>query len=881
MKKELETKYNPQEMEDRIYKKWQDEKYFEAVVDKSKKPYSIVMPPPNVTGVLHIGHALNNSLQDILIRWKRMQGYSVLWVPGTDHASISTEVKVVDKLLKEGIKKTDITREEFLKEAWDWTHKYGGTIVSQLRKLGVSCDWSRERFTMDEMCSKAVLESFVKLYEKGYIYRGERITNWCPHCKTTISDAEVEYEEVGGKFYHIKYMIEGTDEFLQVATTRPETMFGDTAVAVNPNDTRYKKYVGKNVILPITNKKIPVVADEHADMEFGTGVVKITPGHDLNDFEVGKRKKLPIVICINDDGTMNKNAMQYEGMDRYECRKQVVKDLETQGLLVKAEEHIHNVGTHDRCKIVIEPIVKMQWFVAMEELVKPAIRVVKTDEVHFVTERYEKIYMHWLENIRDWCISRQLWWGHRIPAYYCDDCGEITVSMTTPSKCNKCSSSNLKQDEDVLDTWFSSALWPFSTMGWPDKTEDLEFFYPTDVLITGPDIIFFWVARMVFSGLEYMDKIPFKDVLINGIVRDSEGRKMSKSLGNGIDPIDVVEKYGADAMRFMLVSNNTPGNDMRFYWDKVEASRNFANKIWNATRFIMINMDEEMSDINTENLTISDKWILSRVNTLAKEVTENMEKYDLGVGAQKIQDFLWSEYCDWYVEMVKPRLYNKEDETRHAALWTLKTVLINALKLLHPYMPFITEEIFTTLQDTEETIVHAKWPEYNFKWNFASEEEQTEIIKDIVKGIRNARLEKNIVPSRKIRAVIVTEDRTLMDTIEKQKDIFNILVNTNEISVLTQKNTDTDNAISIIVKNAIVYLPLKGLIDFDQEIERLGKEKERLEKEIERIDVKLANEGFVAKAPAKVIEEEKEKRNGYKNMLGKVSEEIKSLEVNK
>ncbi|HAN10047.1 MAG TPA: valine--tRNA ligase [Clostridiales bacterium] len=881
MKKELETKYNPQEMEDRIYKNWQEKRYFEAIVDKSKKPYSIVMPPPNVTGVLHIGHALNNSLQDILIRWKRMQGYSVLWVPGTDHAAISTEVKVVDKLLKEGIKKTDITREEFLKEAWDWTHKYGGTIVSQLKKLGVSSDWSRERFTMDEMCSKAVLESFVKLYEKGYIYRGERITNWCPHCKTTISDAEVEHEEVQGKFYHIKYMIEGSDEYLEVATTRPETMFGDTAVAVNPNDTRYKKYVGKNVILPIINKVIPIVADEHADMEFGTGVVKITPGHDINDFEVGKRNKLPIIICISDDGTMNKNAMKYEGMDRYECRKQVARDLETQGLLVKAEDHIHNVGTHDRCKIVIEPIVKMQWFVAMEELAKPAIKVVKTDEVHFVTEKYEKVYLHWLENIRDWCISRQLWWGHRIPAYYCDDCGEIIVSMDMPSKCNKCSGNNLRQDDDVLDTWFSSALWPFSTMGWPDKTEELEFFYPTSVVVTAYDIILPWVIRMVFSGLEYTGKIPYKDVLINGIVRDSEGRKMSKSLGNGIDPMDVIEKYGADAMRFMLVSNNTPGNDMRFYWDKVEASRNFANKIWNATRFIMMNMDVEISNVKPEDLTITDKWILSKVNTLAKEVTENMEKYDLGIGAQKIQDFLWSEYCDWYVEMVKPRLYNKEDETRGAALWTLKTVLINSLKLLHPYMPFITEEIFTTLQDAEETIVHAKWPEYKTEWNFASEEEQTESIKEMVRGIRNARLEKNIVPSKKIKAVIVTENKTLMDIIEKQKDVFNILVNTNEISVTTQKDSEIGNAISIIVKNAIVYLPLKGLIDFEQELERLSKEKEKLEKEIERIDSKLSNEGFVAKAPAKVIEEEKEKRVGYKNMLDKVTEEIKNLETSR
>ncbi|OGO89594.1 MAG: valine--tRNA ligase [Clostridiales bacterium GWE2_32_10] len=881
MRKELEKKYNPAEMEDRIYKNWQDKKYFHAKVDESKTPYSIVMPPPNVTGVLHMGHALDNTLQDILIRWKRMQGYETLWVPGTDHASISTEVKVVDKLLKEGIKKSDITRERFLDEAWDWTRKYGGTIVSQIKKLGASCDWDRERFTLDEGLSRAVEEIFIRLYEKGYIYKGERIVNWCPHCKTTISDAEVEHEEMQGKFYHIKYMIEGTDKYLDVATTRPETLFGDTAVAVNSKDERYKEYIGKNVILPVINKKIPIIADEHADMEFGTGVVKITPGHDPNDFEVGQRNNLPIVIVINDDGTMNEKADKYEGMDRYECRKILLKDLEKSGLLIKIEDHTHNVGTHDRCKTILEPMVKLQWFVAMEELAKPAIDALKTGELKFVPDRYGKIYLHWLENIKDWCISRQLWWGHRIPAYYCEDCGEIMISRTAPIKCSKCDSSKMKQDEDVLDTWFSSALWPFSTMGWPGKTEDLEFFYPTNVLVTGYDIILPWVIRMVFSGIEQTEQVPFKDVLIHGLVLDSEGRKMSKSIGNGIDPIEVIEKYGADALRFTLVSGNTPGNDMRFYLERVEASRNFANKIWNATRFIMMNMDNEIAEVSLDDLTIADKWILSKLNTLTKEVTENMEQYDLGIAAQKIENFLWNEYCDWYVEMVKPRLYNKEDKTRDAALYTLNTVLKESLKLLHPYMPFITEEIYITLQDKEDTIVVSKWPKYNIEWNFAEEEEQIEAIKEIIRGIRNIRVEKNIVPSKKIEVVIVTKDKILTNTIEKQKEVFKTLANADEVKVQTQKDEESENTVSIIVKNATVYIPLKNLIDFEQELARLSKEQEKLEKEIERIDDKLSNQGFVSKAPETVIQAEKEKRVGYIDILDKVKDEIQKLLVNK
>ncbi len=880
--KELATKYDPHGMEDRIYKKWEDANYFHAVCDESKESYSIVMPPPNVTGRLHMGHALDNTIQDILIRYKRMKGFNTLWLPGTDHASISTEVKVVEKMLKEGIKKEDITREEFLEKAWEWTKEYGGAIKDQLRRLGVSCDWDRERFTLDEGLSDAVLEVFIRLYNKGLVYRGNRIINWCPHCKTTVSDMEVNHEEKEGKFYHINYKVEGEDKYLEVATTRPETLLGDTAVAVNPNDDRYKKYIGKNVILPIVGKAIPIVGDEHADMEKGTGVVKITPAHDTNDFEVGVRHSLPIINVMNDDGTMNENAGKYRDMDRYECRKAILDDLKELGLLVKIEDHIHNVGTHERCNQVIEPLVKYQWFVSMKELAEPAIEVYKEESLRFVPDRYGKIYLHWLENIRDWCISRQLWWGHRIPAYYCEECGHIEVAKEMPDKCSKCGNDKFKQDEDALDTWFSSALWPFSTMGWPNETTDMKLFYPNNVLVTGYDIIPFWVMRMVFSGLEYTGKLPFKDVLIHGLVRDSEGRKMSKSLGNGIDPIEVLDEYGADALRFMLISNNTPGNDMRFYMEKVEASRNFANKIWNATRFIMMNLDEctvgtGLPTCPTLDLTIADKWIVSKLNSLITEITANLESYDLGMAAQKIEDFLWNEYCDWYVEMVKPRLYNKEDSTRDVALYTLKTVLLDALRLLHPFMPFITEEIFTTLQDTEETIVLSKWPEYSESKNYKIEEEQIETIKEVVKAIRNARLEKNIAPSRKIKAIIVSEDDKTINTFNEQGDVFKSLANVSELIIKTSKDETTENAVSLIVKNATIYLPLKGLVDFEVELTRLAKEKEKLEKEIERIDNKLSNEGFVAKAPEKVITEEKEKRIGYKNMLDKVVEEMKKL----
>ena len=698
MSKELEKTYNPSEIEDRLYQKWLDNKYFHAEVDHSKKPFTIVIPPPNITGKLHMGHALDETLQDILIRFKKMQGYNTLWQPGTDHASIATEVKIIEALKEEGIEKEDLGREKFLERAWEWKEEYGGTIVSQLKKLGSACDWDRERFTMDEGCSKAVEEVFIKLYEKGYIYKGSRIINWCPVCQTSISDAEVEHVDQAGHFWHIKYPVAGTDDYLEIATTRPETMLGDTAVAVHPDDERYTHLVGKMLELPLCGRQIPIVADEYVDKEFGTGAVKITPAHDPNDFEVGRRHGLQVINVMNDDATINENGGRYEGMERYEARKAIVKDLEEQGYLVKIKEHEHNVGTHDRCKATIEPMVKPQWFVKMDELAKPAIEAVKNGDIKFVPERYTKTYLHWLENIRDWCISRQLWWGHRIPAYYCDECGETVVAKEKPEVCPKCGCTHFTQDEDTLDTWFSSALWPFSTLGWPEQTEELDYFYPTNVLVTGYDIIFFWVVRMVFSGYEHTGKAPFDTVLIHGLVRDDKGRKMSKSLGNGIDPLEVISQYGADALRFTLVTGNAPGNDMRFYMERVEASRNFANKVWNASRFMMMNFEQaDFSHVELSDLTSADRWILSKFNTLAKDVTDNMDKYELGIAVQKLNDFIWEEFCDWYIEMVKPRLYNDEDNTKAAALWTLKKVLSESLKLLHPFMPFITEEIYCNL----------------------------------------------------------------------------------------------------------------------------------------------------------------------------------------
>ncbi len=876
--KELAKTYDPKGMEDRIYADWMEKKYFHAEVDRSRKPFTIVMPPPNITGKLHMGHALDNTLQDILIRYKRMQGYNALWVPGTDHASISTEVKVINQLKEEGIDKNELGREGFLKRTWQWREEYGHTIVEQLKKIGSSCDWDRERFTMDEGCSKAVQEVFLKLYKKGYIYKGSRIINWCPVCKTSISDAEVEHEEQAGHFWHINYPIKGSDKFVEIATTRPETMLGDTALAVNPDDERYQDIIGKTVILPLVGREIPVIADAYVDKEFGTGVVKITPAHDPNDFEVGKRHNLPEINILNDDATINENGGKYAGMDRYEARKAIVKELEEQGLLVKVEDHVHNVGTHDRCGTTVEPMIKQQWFVKMEEMAKPAIEAVKNGDLTFVPERFDKIYLHWLENIRDWCISRQLWWGHRIPAYYCDDCGEIVVDSEMPKVCPKCGGTHFTQDPDTLDTWFSSALWPFSTLGWPEKTEDLDYFYPTDVLVTGYDIIFFWVIRMVFSGYEQTGKCPFHHVLIHGLVRDSLGRKMSKSLGNGIDPLEIIDQYGADALRFTLVTGNAPGNDMRFYMERVEASRNFANKIWNASRFIMMNIEkaEVPADMKTEELTAADKWILSKVNTLAQDVTVNMDKFELGIAVQKLYDFIWEEFCDWYIEMVKPRLYSEEDKTKAAALWTLKTVLVNALKLLHPYMPFITEEIFRNLTG-EESIMISAWPEYKEAWSFAEEEGSVELIKEAVRAIRNTRSSMNVPPSKKAKVYVVSESGRVRSVFEGSRSFFAALAYASEVCVQADKAGIGEDAVSALIPQAAVYMPFAELVDLEKELERLKKEEERLTKELARVNGMLNNEKFMSKAPQNKIDEEKEKLAKYTQMMAQVKEHLAAL----
>lgn len=877
--KELEKTYDPSQIEDRLYRKWEEKKYFHAEVDRSKKPFTIVMPPPNVTGQLHMGHALDNTMQDILIRFKRMQGYSALWQPGTDHAAIATEVKVTEKLKEQGIDKKEIGREEFLKHAWAWKEEYGNRIVSQLKKMGSSADWDRERFTMDEGCSKAVKEVFVRLYEKGYIYKGSRIINWCPVCKTSISDAEVIHEEQDGFFWHINYPVVGEPgRFVEIATTRPETLLGDTAVAVNPDDERYTDIVGKMLELPLTDRQIPVIADPYVDKEFGTGCVKITPAHDPNDFEVGKRHNLEEINILNDDATINELGGKYAGMDRYEARKQMVADLDALGLLVKVVPHSHNVGTHDRCKTTVEPMIKPQWFVRMKEMGQAALDIIKTDELSFVPEQFDKTYIHWLENIRDWCISRQLWWGHRIPAWYCDECGETIVSRETPTVCPKCGCTHLTQDEDTLDTWFSSALWPFSTLGWPDKTPEYEYFYPTSVLVTGYDIIFFWVIRMVFSALEQTGKSPFKHVLIHGLVRDDQGRKMSKSLGNGIDPLEVIDKYGADALRLTLITGNAPGNDMRFYWERVENSRNFANKIWNATRFIMMNMEKaDFSDVKLSDLTIADRWILSKVNTLAKEMTDNMEKFELGIAVSKVYDFIWEEFCDWYIEMVKPRLYNDEDETKAAALWTLKTVLIQALKLLHPYMPFITEEIFCNIQDEEESIMISKWPEYTDEWNFEADEAAVDTIKAAVRAIRNLRTGMNVPPSRKAKVYVVSAKEDVRHIFESSKSFFATLGYANEVHVQEDKTGIDENAVSTLIHDAAVYIPLEELVDIDKEIERLEKEAAKLAGEIKRASGMLANPKFVDKAPAAKVEEEKAKLAKYTEMSEQVAERLAQL----
>ena len=888
MRKELAKTYDPKGLEDRLYKKWEDNKYFHAEVDETKKPFTIVIPPPNITGKLHMGHALDNTMQDILIRYKRMQGYNALWQPGTDHASIATEVKIIDTLKAEGIDKRDLGREKFLERAWEWKKEYGGTIISQLKKMGSSCDWDRERFTMDDGCNEAVTEVFCKMHEKGYIYKGNRIVNWCPVCKTSISDAEVEYEEQAGHLWHIKYPIIDEDgtvsktEFIEFATTRPETMLGDTAVAVNPDDDRYKSFKGKKVLLPIVNRELPIVEDNYVDMEFGTGVVKITPGHDPNDFEVGKRHNLEEINILNDDATINANGGKFEGMDRYEAREAIVKELDEMGLLVKIEDYSHNVGTHDRCHTTVEPMIKAQWFVKMDELIKPAVKAVKEGEIKLIPPRMEKTYFNWTDNIRDWCISRQLWWGHRIPAYYCDKCGEVVVSKEAPTVCPKCGETHFTQDPDTLDTWFSSALWPFETLGWPHDTKELKYFFPTDVLVTGYDIIFFWVIRMIFSSYEQMGTYPFHTVLFHGLVRDSKGRKMSKSLGNGIDPLDIIENYGADALRLTLITGNAPGNDMRFYNERVENSRNFANKVWNASRFIMMNMGEnEQSAINKPapaGLEPVDKWILSRLNNTIREVTENMDKYELGIAVQKVYDFIWDEFCDWYIEMVKPRLYNSDDETSHkAVLWTLQTVLIDALKLLHPFMPFVTEEIFCTLQDEEESIMISTWPEYKDEWDFANDEKSIETIKEAVRGVRNVRTQMNVAPSRKAKVFVVSEKEEVLDIFRTGKLFFETLAYASESECQKDKTGISDDAVSVVLAEATIYIPFADLVDISAEIERLEKEKKRLEGELKRSQNMLTNERFLSKAPAEKIEEEKEKQKKYEQTYAQVEERLAQL----
>lgn len=879
----LPKTYNPKDFEDRLYRYWMDGEYFVAHVDENKKPFTIMMPPPNVTGNLHLGHALNNTIQDILIRWKRMEGYEALWLPGTDHASISTEAKVVEKLKAEGKSKEELGREGFLEEAWAWTRKYGGNINNQLKKLGVSCDWSRERFTLDKGLSNAVEETFIRLYNKGLIYKGDRIINWCPNCRTAISDAEVDHEETLGSIWYIRYPLKGEEGFITIATTRPETMLGDLAIAVNPEDERYKHLIGKKAILPLVNREIPIIADEYVEMEFGTGAVKITPSHDPNDFEVGERHGLGQCIIMNERAIINENGGKYEGLDRYEARKRIVEDLKKENYLVDVKDHDNSIGHCERCKTVVEPLISKQWFVKMEPLAKPALDVYKEGKLNFIPERFGKIYTHWLENIKDWCISRQLWWGHRLPVYYCEDCDEIMVSKEKPEKCNKCGSTKIYQDPDTLDTWFSSALWPFSTLGWPEETEDMKYFFPTDVLVTGYDIIFFWVIRMVFTSLEQTGKVPFKDVFLTGLIRDSQGRKMSKSLGNGIDPLEVIEEYGADALRFTLVTGNSPGNDMRFYMERVEANRNFANKLWNATRFVLMNLDEDIIDksINSNYLEEEDKWILSRMNTVIDEVTENLEKYEIGLSAQKIYDFIWDEYCDWYIEIVKPRLYGENIKSKETAQIILLHVLENVLKLLHPFMPFITEEIWQHLPERKEALIISTWPVYKEENNYPEAEKRMSYIMNAIKGIRNARQEMNIAPSKKAKIIFVTQDENIKDILNYGRRYFINLASAEEIEIIEDKTTIGEDNISVVLDRCEVYIPLKNLIDFDKEIERLEKDKDKLEEELKRVRDKLSNEGFVTKAPEHVVEGERKKQKKYEDMMEKVLERLEALKSSK
>lgn len=874
MAKDLAKQYDPKDVEDRIYKFWLDGKYFHAKCDPDKKPYTIVIPPPNITGQLHMGHALDNTLQDILIRYRRMQGYDALWLPGTDHASIATEAKIVEAMRKEGITKEDIGREGFLKRAWEWKEKFGGRIIEQLKKMGSSCDWDRERFTMDEGCSKAVKEVFVNLYNKGLIYRGERIVNWCPHCLTSISDAEVEYEDQVGHFWHLRYPFKDGSGYLELATTRPETMLGDTAVAVNPNDERYKDIVGKTLILPIVHREIPVIADDYVEMDFGTGCVKITPAHDPNDFEVGLRHNLEVIDTFTDDAHIKPEWGKYAGMDRMEARKAIVEDLEKEGAIVKIEDYSHNVGVCYRCHSSIEPKVSKQWFVKMEPLAKPAIDCVKNGEVKFVPERFDKTYYHWMENIKDWCISRQLWWGHRIPAWYCDECGEVVVSKETPTVCPKCGCNHLTQDPDTLDTWFSSALWPFSTLGWPDKTPELAHYFPTSTLVTGYDIIFFWVARMIFSSVENMHERPFDTVFIHGIVRDAQGRKMSKSLGNGIDPLIVIDEYGADALRFTLATGNSPGNDMRFSDEKVGASRNFANKLWNAARFILMNLGEdEKAPHIPDELALEDKWILSLFNKLTKEVTDNLDKFELGIAVQKLYDFIWDVFCDWYIEISKIRLNSGDEKAAQTARDMLVYIMSNTLKLLHPFMPFITEEIWQTLPHEGESIMISQWPVYKDEYDFSVEEQEMDRIMEAVRAIRNRRAEMNVPPSKKAKYYIATAHK---DTFEKAGIFMQRLASCSEAEI--GDSFEIDDAVCIVTTDAKIYIPLGELVDFEKEIARLNKEKEKVLKDLEFIDKKLNNENFVAKAPKAVVDGQREAAQKLRDKIAMIDESIEKFQ---
>jgi valyl-tRNA synthetase len=863
--------YDPKNVEDKWYEYWQGNEYFRAEINPEKQPFTIVIPPPNVTGQLHMGHALNNTMQDILIRWKRMQGFSTLWLPGTDHAGIATEAKVKEQIAEQGLTKYDLGREKFLEKVWQWKDNYGGRIINQLKKLGSSCDWSRERFTMDEGCSKAVREVFVRLYEEGLIYRGDYIINWCPTCGTTLSDIEVEHTEEPGKLWYINYPIKGEDGYITVATTRPETMLGDTGIAVHPDDERYKKYIGKTAVLPLMNREIPIFADSYVDPTFGTGAVKVTPAHDSNDFEMGMRHKLPFIRVIGDDGVMTKDAGLFEGLDRYECRKAVVKQLYELGFLGKIEEHIHNVGHCYRCHSTIEPLVSKQWFVRMKPLAEPAIDVVEKGLIKFVPERFTKVYINWLENIRDWCISRQLWWGHRIPAWYCKDCGEIIVSKHDPNRCKKCGSQSLEQDPDVLDTWFSSALWPFSTLGWPEQTDDLSYFYPTSVLVTGYDIIFFWVARMIFQGLKFMDEIPFEYVVVTGLVRDSLGRKMSKSLGNGIDPLEVIDKYGADTLRFTLSTGNTPGNDLRFYWERVESSRNFANKIWNASRFVLMNLQGFKPDkLELDKLTTADKWILSRYTALVEEVTKALENFELGMAAQKLYDFIWGEYCDWYIEMTKPRLYGDNQGSKTTAQHVLWFVLENTLKLLHPFMPFITEEIWQHLPHSGKSIMASEWPKANKALNFEQEEKNVAVIMDIIRGIRNIRGEMNVPPGKKAAVIIRTATIESKTIIGEGEQYIKSLASVSDVKYIDSFESAPQKAITTVVSGAEVFMPLAGLLDIDMEVNRIRKEMDTAQKELERVIKKLENPGFLAKAPEDIIDKEREKQAIYSEKYEKL-----------